>query len=188
MNPIDKYARDVLSGTVPAGTYHRLACARHLRDRERENTPAFPYRLDMELADRFVRFAQKLKHYKGEWAGQAIQLQPHQQFRLGSLFGWVHTGDRIATVPHRLQRDPSKEWEEFEAAVVALYVTFFDGEPGAEGYCIATKREQAKVVFSDAKRLVKQSGLRSRIEGSEQKHGNLYRADMACKLEALRGG
>ena len=64
-------------------------------------------------------------------------------------------------------------------------MTFFDGEPGAEGYCIATKREQAKLVFSDAKRLVKQSGLRSRIEGSEQKHGNLYRPDMACKLEAL---
>src|SRR5262245_25002146 len=90
MHAIDTYARAVVAGEVPAGKYHRLACARHLLDREREATPAFPYRLEVERADRFYRFAQRLRHYKGEWAGRPIRLEPHQQFRLGSLFAWVH--------------------------------------------------------------------------------------------------
>ena len=37
-NPVDAYAQAVLEGSVPAGKYHRLACARHLRDRAREGT------------------------------------------------------------------------------------------------------------------------------------------------------
>ena len=90
MNVLDQYAADVLSGELPAGKYHRLACARHVRDVERQATPGFPYRFDLAKADRFFRFAAKLKHYKGEWAGQFIVLQPWQQFRLGSVFGWVH--------------------------------------------------------------------------------------------------
>jgi phage terminase large subunit-like protein len=90
MHPVDAYARAVIAGRAPAGKYHRLACARHLRDRRREGTRAFPYRFEPTLADRFYRFAERLKHYKGEWAGQYIRLEPHQKFRLGSLFGWVH--------------------------------------------------------------------------------------------------
>ena len=30
-NPVDMYAQRVLSGELPAGKYHRLACARHMR-------------------------------------------------------------------------------------------------------------------------------------------------------------
>jgi len=69
-----------------------------------------------------------------------------------------------------------------EAAIVALYVSFFDGEPGAEGYCVATKRAQAKIVWGDANQLVKSSGLRSRIVSLV---ANLHRPDTVSKLEPL---
>jgi phage terminase large subunit-like protein len=181
-NPIDAYALDVVAGRIPAGKYHRLACVRHLNDRAREDTPGFPYRLDVVRANRFVRFAQQLKHYKGEWAGQPITLQPYQVFRLGSLFGWVHarTGRRrFRTSYNEL---PRKQGKSLEAAVVMLYGTFYDGEPGAEGYCIATKRDQAKLVFNDAKKLVQSSGLKSRVAVQVS---NLHRDDTASKLEPL---
>jgi phage terminase large subunit-like protein len=77
---------------------------------------------------------------------------------------------------------PRKNGKSLEAAVVALYESFFDGEPGAEGYCIATKREQAKIVFNDCKKLVQSSGLRSRIAVLT---ANLHRDDTASKLEPL---
>src|SRR4051812_32965731 len=63
-NVVDAYARDVVAGRVPAGKYHRLACSRHLRDREREGTDGFPYRFELARAERFFRFAEKLKHYR----------------------------------------------------------------------------------------------------------------------------
>jgi phage terminase large subunit-like protein len=179
---VDTYARDVVAGRVPAGTYHRLACVRHLRDRSREGTAAFPYRFDAAAADRFFRFAGLLRHYKGEWAGQPIALEPWQQFITGSLFGWVHveTGRRrFRTV---FVQVPRKNGKTLLAAIVLLYLTFFDGEPGAEGYAVATKRDQSKIVFHDCKKLVQSSGLKDRIKVLV---ANLHRDDTASKLEPL---
>jgi len=47
--------------------------------------------------------------------------------------------------------------------ITQFYQTFFDGEPGAEGYCAATKRDQAAIVFNDCKKLVQSSGLKTRF-------------------------
>jgi phage terminase large subunit-like protein len=180
---IDAYARAVVAGRVLAGKYHRLACERHLRDRgHRPGTRAFPYVFDEVRAARFVRFAAKLKHYKGDWAGHPILLEPHQVFRLGSLFAWIHRDTGLRRFRTAYNELPRKNGKSLEAALVALYVTFFDGEAGAEGYCIATKRDQAKIVFNDCKQLVLASGLRSRIAVLL---ANLHRADTASKLEPL---
>lgn len=190
-NVIDQYARDVVVGRIPAGKYHRLACKRHERDRAREATKAFPYRFDLKRAERFFRFAEKLKHYKGEWGpskgrpAQFIKLQPHQKFRLGSLFAWRHVDAGLRRFVTSYNEIPRKNGKSLEAAVVALYVTFFDGEPGAEGYCIATKKEQSKVVFRDCKQLVLSSGLKVRIQGAHEKHASLYHTGSASKLDAL---
>ena len=157
-HPVDAYAHAVMRGAVPAGRYHRLACQRHLRDRAREATRAFPYRCDAWRADNFVRFAAKLRHYKGEWAGRPITLEPWQLFCLGSLFAWVHVTTGLRRYRTSYSEIPRKNGKSLTGALVALYATFFDGEPGAEGYTIATKREQAKIVFNDCKRLVQSSG------------------------------
>ena len=182
LNPIDAYAYQVASGEIPAGKYHKLACQRHLRDREREATPGFPYRFDLAKAERFFRFAGKLKHYKGEWAGRFIALQPWQQFRLGSLFAWVHVETGLRRFRTSYSEIPRKNGKSLEAAVVAIYVTFYDNEPGAEGYCLATKFSQAMLVFVDSKKLVASSGLKDRIKINVR---NLNRADTSSKLEPL---
>lgn len=80
----------MIAGKYPAGKYHRLAAERHLRDRTREGTRGFPYVFSLDHAERFFRFAENLRHYKGEWAGTFIRLENHQKFRLGSLFAWHH--------------------------------------------------------------------------------------------------
>lgn len=181
-NTVDRYARDVVAGKVPAGKYHRLACVRHLKDRGREATVAFPYRFEAAKAERFFRFAERLKHYKGEWAGQFIVLQPYQKFRLGSLFGWMHTGTGLRRFRSSYNELPRKQGKTLEAAVVMLYLSFFDGEPGGEGYCIATKRDQSKLVFNDCKKLVASSGLKTRIKAYVS---NLHMDETSSKLEPL---
>lgn len=168
MTAVDAYARDVDAGRIPAGKYHRLSCARHLRDRGREHSAAFPYVFDAARADRFFAFAEGLRHYKGQWDGERIVLQPHQRFRLGSIFGWVHRDTGMRRFRTAYNEIPRKNGKSLEAGVVAVYVTFCDGEPGAEGYCAATKREQARIVFGDAQQLVRRSrgrhGLNSLIK------------------------
>ena len=172
----------MVAGRLQAGKYHRLSCERHLKDRAREGTPAFPYVFQAERAERFFRFAENLRHYKGEWAGEPIRLQAYQRFRLGSIFAWVHQDTGLRRFRHSYHELPRKNGKSLEAATVMLYLTFFDGEAGAEGYTIATKRDQAKLVFNDAKKLVEKSGLKPRIK---TRVANLHREDSASKLEPL---
>lgn len=148
-NPVDAYAQAVTMGTIPAGKYHRLACLRHLRDRSREGAPGFHYRFIWEARDvrgvlqpcavRFLEFARKVKHYKGEWAGRFFEPSPNQVFRLGSIFGWRHAVTGLRRFTTAYNEIPRKNGKTFEAAIVAVYVTFFEGEPGAEGYCLHPK-------------------------------------------------
>ena len=182
MNPLDAYAESVVSGALPAGKYHRLSCARHLRDRAREGTPDFPFRLDMDRVSRLVRFAEKLKHYKGKWAGTAIHLEPWEVFILGSLIGWVHQNTGLRRFRTAFHEIPRKNGKTLIAAIVLLYLAFFDGEQGAEGYCIALKRDQAKLVFNDARKLVVSSGLKMRLRVQV---ANLYRDDVSAKAQPL---
>lgn len=193
-NPADAYAREVLSGRVPAGKYHRLACARHVADRARENTAGFPYRfvweardakgkLSQQCAAHFFAVARKMKHYKGrQFAGQPFVPTPCQEFRLGSIFGWRHVDTGLRRFTTAYNEVPRKQGKSFEEAIVAVYVTFFEGEAGAEGYCLGTKEKQAKIAFNAAKRLVKSSGLADRIKVNA---ANLHREATESKLEPI---
>jgi len=89
-----QYARDVLSGKVPACKWVRLACQRHLNDLKRSRSKDFPYQYHLEQAARVFGIIEELPHIKGAWAGRGekLKLWPFQKFIVGSLFGWIEKG------------------------------------------------------------------------------------------------
>lgn len=99
-------------------------------------------------------FAECLRHTKGEWAGQPFALEPWQRDDvIRPLFGWKRTNGqrRYRTVYVEV---PRKNGKSTLAAGIALYLTFADGEPGAEVYSAAADRDQAAIVFEAAKGMV----------------------------------
>ena len=172
----------MVAGEIPAGKYHKLSCARHLRDRAREGTPEFPFVFRPDLADRIVRFFAKLKHYKGEWAGEPILLEAWQRFIEGSMVGWLRISNGLRRFRTAYVEVPRKNGKSLIGGGDADYFTFFDNEQGAEGYCAATKRDQALIVFRDAKKLVQSSGLKDRISVQVS---NLHSDPTSSKLEPL---
>ncbi len=40
------------------------------------------------------------------------------------------------------------------ASIIGLYLLLADGERGPEVYAVATKRDQAKIIWTEAKRMV----------------------------------
>ncbi|MFN7019869.1 MAG: terminase large subunit [Phycisphaerales bacterium] len=116
------------------------------------------YWFDAAAADRACLFFPAfLTHLKGEWARQPLRLDAWQERDLiRPLFGWKrHDGTR------RYRRCdcwiPRKNGKSTLAAGVALYLTWADGEPGAEVYGAASDREQAKLVFRDAAAMARAS-------------------------------
>jgi phage terminase large subunit-like protein len=177
---VTAYARAVVDGEVVAGELVRLAAARHLQDLE--DGPARGLRFDLEAAGKGIRFfPMLLKHYKGEWGpkglpgsvgyvpGQPIELLPWEEFLIGSLEGWFmrnpepnHPVEWIRRFTVAYVEVGKKNGKSLIAAGVGIKRTFYDGEAGAEGYTIATKRDQAKLVWGDADKMVAASQILGR--------------------------
>ena len=82
----ERYARDVADGKIKTGKYARLACERHLRDLKDGHKRGLVFRADRGA--RAIGFYDFLRHSKGEWAGQKLELQCWPQFRKWSLVRW----------------------------------------------------------------------------------------------------
>lgn len=134
LHPVDAYAEAVVSGKVVAGELIRLACERHLRDLKTCKTRGLYF--DYDAADHALEFFRFLRHSKGEWAGCVFQLEPWQQFIVGSIFGWMRA-DGTRRFRTAFIECPRKQGKSTLAAGVGLYLFVADGEPGAEIYSAA---------------------------------------------------
>lgn len=159
-----KYAEGVLRkhNPVPAGPWVRLACQRFLRDLDEGGERGLEF--DPDAAAHVVEFFSHLRHSKGEWAGQVFVLAPWQEFIVWNAFGWKRSADKLRRFRTIYIEVPKKNGKSTFAAGIGIFLFFADGEPGAEVYNAATKREQARIVHSEAVRMVKSSpALRKRI-------------------------
>lgn len=151
------YARAVAAGEVLAGPHVRDACARHLRDLQ--DGPARGLRFDEKLAARAIGFfSDVLRLNGGEFEGRPYELLDWQAFVVGSLFGWIGSDGyrrfRVAYIETAKGSGKSPL-----AAGIGLYGMMADGEPRAEIYAAATKKDQAMILFRDAVAMVDQSPL-----------------------------
>lgn len=146
-----QYARDVVSGKIPNGKIAIKACQRSLRDHEREN---FPFVFDEQKATKVCRFIEALPHVKGKHAGKTIKLEPWQIWAVSEIFGWIHASGfrqglrRFRRVYIEVGRGNAKSTL---SSALGLYMLSADGEGGAEVYAAATTRDQARIVFKDAR-------------------------------------
>ena len=186
-DPVTSYAQAVVSGEIMAGRLVRLACARHLRDLEEGPKRGLVWKPD--LAERIIRFFSHLRLADGGFEGQPFHLQPFQQFVVGSLFGWVGTDGfrRFRTAYCEMGKGSGKSPL---AGGVGLYGLVADSEPAAEIYSAATTREQAGILFRDAKRLVDSSpSLKSRVEPGvgNLAYGNSFFRPVSSEHKGLDG-
>ena len=130
----------------------KLACKRHLDDLEKPN---FRWHYDGHKVHAVCTFAQLMRHEKGTLQGQRFRLEDFQVFILAQIFGWMDV-DSIRKYREAFILIPRGNGKSPLAAIIALWMTFFDGEPGAETYCGAASEDQAQEVFRPAKSFVEQ--------------------------------
>lgn len=157
-----RYIEDVLDGTIPACKFVKAACRRQLNDLDKYQGPDSPYYFDeKKAAGRICRFIELLPHVKGPKAKTdekgkpvTIKLEGWQCFILTTVFGWRRRdtgGRRFRRVYIEVPRGNAKSTI---SSAVGLFGLTSDGEMGAEIYSAATTREQAKIVFGDARMML----------------------------------
>ena len=156
--PAELYAEQVRSGEILVCEYVRLAVERYYADLDRALDKGRYF--DKKAAMRAIHFIEKLKHTKGEWAGQRFRLELWQQFVLWNIFGWKNA-DGTRRFRYAYIEIARKNGKTALSAGIGLYMLFADGESRPEVYSAATVKDQAKICFSDAVEIVKATDLKN---------------------------
>lgn len=185
----ERYARDVVSGEVPAGKYVRLACQRHLDDLDWQDDESFRYRFDPKAAAKVCAFVELMPHTKGKWAagGERLVLQPWQVFFICVLFGWKRRKDNTRRYRVGFLLVPRKNGKSALAAALGLYMFAADGEHGAEVYSGATSEKQAWEVFRPARLMVNKLPMMQKHYGISVNAKNLHRLGNESRFEPVIG-
>ncbi len=98
------------------------------------------------------------KHSKGKkWAGQPFILELWQKAFVSAIFGFIDSKTGFRKYRKVILFVARKNGKSTLAAAIGLYMLLMDGEPGAECYSIATKKDQAKILWQEAKRMIKKN-------------------------------
>jgi phage terminase large subunit-like protein len=151
------YAEGVVAGRTPAGRLARLACERFLRDKAAADAGAGPWGFEPGLVEAALLFAGQMPNIKGPEAGRPLRLMPWQRFVFANLFGFVERGTATRRFRQAVVYVPRGNGKTTIATPIGLYLTFVEGEGGAEGYAAAVTRDQARILFDAAQNMVRRS-------------------------------
>ena len=154
-----RYTRAVLDGSVPACKWTRLAVQRQADDLQRAPSEDWPWVFDADKATRPCEFIGLLPHIKGKWARERrlIALEDWQCFILTTVFGWVHRDTGLRRFREGYIEVPRKNAKSTISSGLLLYMLAADNEHGAEVYSAATTRDQARIVFDDARAMAERT-------------------------------
>jgi len=118
-----------------------------------------------ERANHIIEFAENFCcHSKGKLAGKKVVLELWEKAYLASVYGFIdiegnRKHQRVVLIVAK------KNGKSLLDSIMGLYGLVADGEGGPECYCVATKKDQAKIVWLESKRMVNKSpSLRKRVK------------------------
>lgn len=116
-------------------------------------------------ANHVIEFIENFcRHSKGKMGGKPVVLELWEKAMLATIFGFINI-DGIRKYQFAELIIGKKNGKSLLASCVGLYLQVADGEPGPEIYSVATKKDQAKIIWQESKRMVKKSpALRKRIK------------------------
>jgi phage terminase large subunit-like protein len=162
INPILEYWKQIESGqeVVSKKIYHTYQkIVADLNDKNGE------YYYSPRRAQHAIDFIERYcKHSKGVMGGKPFLLELWQKALIATVFGFIDIeGNR--KYRRCILIIAKKNGKSLLASAIGLYLQIADNEPGAEVYAVATKKDQAKIIWQEAKRMVRKSpALRKRIK------------------------
>lgn len=112
-----------------------------------------------------------LEWYQLQWISEGLKTNPSQWLTVkkdtvwDQIERWVDHDPKFGTIGgHRTYKEwyvqlPKKQGKSTVSSSLGLYFLGYDGEPGAEVYAVAAKKDQARTVFDQAAEMVKKSPI-----------------------------
>lgn len=185
-----KYLSEIEAGSVVVSQEIRIVYERL----ESERTDrSFRYHFDPELGNHAIDFIETFcRHYEGELAGKTMKMDLWQKAFVQTLFGWVDKKTKVRRFREFLLLVARKNGKSFLSACIMVYMLVADGEAGAQCVSIATKYDQAAIVYKSARKIIEQDpDLRALVKpivgGMEFKLTSSTMRALASKSKTLDG-
>jgi len=182
-----QYAHDVLSGNIVTGNRIKLACERFFKWIDEADEKGF--HLNHQYGLSIINFFPTvLNHTKGKLAGEPFHLAAFQQFTMYNVFAW-QTENKVRRINTVYDKRAKKNGKSAEMAGLALYGLSFDMEMEAEIYVGATKEDQAKICWLQAKMFIDSPVANPMIKrlGFQTKQKEIWNHETNSVLRPLGG-
>jgi phage terminase large subunit-like protein len=181
MNYIREYWNKIQSGEI-------VACRRLKQQYQKIidelDSPRDPWVFDLRRATQPIEFIERFcKHSKGKWIGQPVKLELFQKAKIQATYGFIHKETGLRRCREVFTLVARKNGKSTEKAATGLYMLIGDGEGGSEVYSLATKKDQARLVFTEAVNMVSQSPALSKH--TKKRKTDLYFPVTFSKFEPL---
>ena len=122
------------------------------------NNPKSEHEYDEAKANHALEFIESYcKHSKGSMGGKPFILELWQKALVSAMFGIVDKITGLRKFNEVVLIVARKNGKSTLAAAIGLYLMIADGELGPEIFSVATKKDQAKIIWLEAKRMIKKS-------------------------------
>lgn len=144
-----QFCVDVLDGKIISGKRRKQACERFVEELEKAAVdPDYPWEFDLVKAYRPIDFIERfLVPTKGAY--NRMELLPWQHFIEANLYGWVSRKTGYRRFREGLIIVGQGNGKSTMIAGNAAFGLTKDGERGAEIYCLANSRDQARIIFNE---------------------------------------
>ena len=175
MTYIEEYYKWIQEHPNRVGKKVKTVYEKLVKDLKRENEVSFfnqatgetekhIYVFDEKKSLRCIHFCERYcKQSKGKWNGKPLKLELFQKAFLQALFGFVDKDTGFRKYRKAIFFVARKNGKSVLASAIATYMLTADYEGGAEIYSVATKRDQSKIVWEEAKRMIRKSPALSKI-------------------------
>lgn len=182
MNYVREYWRRIESGEIITSRRVRAVYGRLVREMD-EPAAGSRYYFDEAAGERPIEFIERFCKQSQGTLGAPLTLELFQRAFIQTLFGWLEKETGYRRFRETLFLVGRKNGKSTLLAALALYLLIADYEGAAEIYSVATKKDQAKKVLTEAVNMVKQSPeLRAVIK---KRRNDMYFPATASKFEAL---
>ena len=152
-NPILEYWNKIQSG-------EEIVCDKIRRTYKKivydiENPGEYFY--SNKRANHIIEFFENYcKHSRGKDGGKKVILELWEKAMLATVFGFVDING-LRKYREAILIVGKKNGKSLLSSGVGNYMLIADGENGPEVYAVATKKDQAKIIWTEAKRMVRKS-------------------------------
>ena len=152
-NPIMEYWNKIESGEIVVCDKIRRTYRKIMHDMTTNGN----YHYSAARANHILEFAENYCHLsKGKSGNKLIRLELWEKALLATIFGFIDDNG-LRKYQQAVLIVGKKNGKSAISSIVGLYLLMADGENGPEVYSVASKKDQAKIIWLESRRMVKKS-------------------------------